>query len=190
MSDNVSSQQLATTSGNVPQFSREPTGDIVHWINIFKLAVLAKSLNSDASRLLLLCLLTGEAKNFYMLIEVDEESLNDVLNALQTRFEKPFRTTLLSKLKSLSRLPNESIAAFFERYIVLARRCNIPEELQLDWITDHLPQQLITILATFTEFVMNFLRKIFIPVFCSFCQPIFSVCHSIFTNFFYQQNSA
>ncbi|KAI5152550.1 hypothetical protein ENBRE01_2914 [Enteropsectra breve] len=149
MLDYVSPQQLATTIGNVPQFSGEPAEDVVHWINIFKLAVTSKSLNSDGARLLLLCLLTGEAKNFYSLIEGDHKSIEEILNALQQRFEKPSRATLLSKLKAMSKLPNESTAAFVERYIVLARRCNIPEELQLDWITDHIPQQLITILATF-----------------------------------------
>ena len=116
---------------------------------MYKLAVTSKSLDANATRLLLLCSLADTAKNFYELIDGERLELEEILEKLKIRFERDFRAGILEELKVMEQLPDESLAGFVERHVTRARRCDIPEKLQIDWITDHLPGQIMTIFATF-----------------------------------------
>lgn len=147
MSHSGSSQQLAS-AGSIPSYNGDPAMDINEWIHLFSLHVISKQLDDTASRLHLLTLLKDEAKVYYELINGDELSIEIVLTSLKTRFENETRRFKLNEIKNLEFRSDQSYACFFEKYIVLARKCNIPEELQLDWITDRLPSSLNTAITT------------------------------------------
>ncbi|MGL5709061.1 MAG: pol polyprotein, partial [Aeromonas sp.] len=74
--------------------------------------------------------------------------ISNVLERLKTRFEQDTRRSNLAKLKTLCQTDEQTLAAFFEKYVVLARKCNIPEDLQIDWMTDRLPSSLNTAITT------------------------------------------
>ena len=150
MSEHVQAQQLATETGNVPSYSGTPSEDVSRWAYLFRLLVVSKTLNPMAAKLQLICLLHGDAKKFYEFIGGDELQYEEVLSRLVKCFERDTRAQTPTNIKMLVRTADQSLAAFIEHYVVLARRCGSPEEIQVDWITDHLPQQVNIMLATFS----------------------------------------
>lgn len=149
MSECVPFQQLATMTGSVPRYSGQPSEDIEEWIFMFELMASSKNLDEQNRKLHLLWLLIGEAKIFFNFIGGNNLPVDDCLKQLKARFEKGNRSHIWNQINILDREPDESWAGFLERYVVLARKLNIPEEIQLDWIKDKLPQSVNIVLATF-----------------------------------------
>ncbi|MGL5706832.1 MAG: retropepsin-like aspartic protease, partial [Aeromonas sp.] len=148
-------------------YNGDPKEDINEWIHLFTLHVTTKQLDPVSIRLHLITLLSKEAKTFYQFIDGNNLEIENVLEELRIRFERETRRSNLNEIKNLSRSPAQTYAAFFEKYVVLARKCNIPEDLQLDWMTDRLPQSLNMAIATLkianipltTDTVLDILRS-------------------------------
>lgn len=149
MSDLVYSQQLATTTGTLPIFRGLASEDVRHWVRMFELTRHSRCLDEDLSRLLLLCSIDGEAKNFYNFSRSDEFPINIVLEKLIKRFDINNNIPQAQELMdSLTKDPCESWVGFVERFTVLARRCSLPENFQVAWILKKLPQNLQLMLGT------------------------------------------
>ena len=149
MTDSASSQQLATMTGHLPVFHGSQGEGICQWLCLFELTRRSKGLNDDLSRLLLLCSLDGEAKNFYSYIGGDNLSIQEIIAKMETRFDIARNIPQAQELiDGLTKMPSETWVGFVERFTVLARRCGLPETFQVAWILKRIPQNLQSMLDT------------------------------------------
>ncbi|KAI5150910.1 hypothetical protein ENBRE01_1776 [Enteropsectra breve] len=152
MSDSLpmgSSQHLATTSGGLLTFTGTPKEDIKHWIRLFELIKITRSLDDDLSRLLFLTSINGEAKIFYTFIRGVEMEMYKVINAFIRRFDPGANIPQAQELMdSLIKLPGETWVGFVERFTIIARQCQLPESFQVACISKRLPRDLQIMLST------------------------------------------
>ncbi|KAI4293070.1 hypothetical protein PAPHI01_2344 [Pancytospora philotis] len=154
MSSTIPSSTLATTTEpqivqGLPTFHGAFSEDVIRWIRYFDLARQTRNLSDPQSRLLLVCSLSGEAANFYTYIDGDAQPLEIVLGELKKRFDTSTNIPKAQELlESLEKNPDESWTGFAERFITLARRCNLPEHFQVSWITTRLPENMQVLLST------------------------------------------
>ena len=146
---NVYGLDMASTTGTAPRFTGAPGEDYTQWYKLFMLAVEAKELKPPAIRFQLYCLIDGEAKNFFEYINGENLELKEIFDRLRGRFEiVRNRVDLLNDIENMRKASNETWPGFIERYVILARKCEITEENQVAWITRRLPEKLQLMLAT------------------------------------------
>jgi predicted aspartyl protease len=145
----VSSLDMATTTGTAPKFTGAPGENYIRWQTLFTLFIQSKELNPFAIKFYLLTLLDGEAKNFYEFIRGENLEIEEIFGKFKERFEKiKSRAELLEEIDAMRKEPRETWAGFIERFILTARKCEISETNQVEWIIKRIPEKLQLMLAT------------------------------------------
>ena len=143
----VSGLDMATATAL--RITGAPDEDYASWHRLFSLFIQSKELNASSARFYLISFLEGEAKIFYEYIQGDKLALEDVFLKFKTRFERiKSRKQLLDELDTLSKLPKETWTGFMERYITIARKAEISEQNQIEWIIKRLPDKLQLMIST------------------------------------------
>lgn len=126
-----------------------PEENFENWLKLFTLFVKSKEQNDEGVRFYLLLSIGGEAKNFYEYINGDNLAHEEIIMRFRTRVSKmASRAELLIKLENMKKFPNETWPGFVKRYANLARRCEISDLNQVEWVINRLPSNLQTIIAT------------------------------------------
>ena len=145
----VSGLDMATATGIAPRFSGAPDEDYANWQRLFSLFIQSKELNASSTRFYLISFLEGEAKKFYEYIQGDTLELEEVFIKFKSRFERiKTRAELLEEMYRLEKRSNETWMGFVERCSIIARKADIPEQNQVEWIVKRLPGKLKIMLST------------------------------------------
>lgn len=140
---------MASVAGLLTPFSGTPAEDVHEWLKLFEVNRVLRNIGEDTARLLLSCLLRGEAREWYVYAKGEKMSLTQVVEGLGMRFN-PTRSMLRAKeqLDNLSKEPTESWRGFVERFSNLANRIGLSEPFQVAWIMEKLPLKLQMALNT------------------------------------------